>query len=75
MHYIMTESERVLEDNYLMYAGYIYIVDNKFTRSNIIGTVGLYKSQFGAKEIRRCDLFMHNGAKVGDMVYKSHLEI
>jgi len=73
--YKLKPSEVILEDNYPIYAGYVYIVDNKFTRSEITGTVRTWKEWSGAQEIRRCELFEHDGAKIGDMVYSEFYKI
>jgi hypothetical protein len=65
-------SETVLPDDYPIYMDFVYIVDGKFTRQsryfNVI-TVADWKRLDGEiKEIRRCDLFGHPGAYLGDRV-------
>lgn len=63
-------SEDVLPDDGNMFPTYVYIVDNVFKRADIFDrmTVGEYKKAYGAKEIRRCDLFGHPNARLGDRV-------
>ncbi len=73
--YRLTETETVLPDDYPMYLGYVYIVDNRLTRCPAITFVKQYKEMFDAKEIRRCEIIAHPGAKVGDMVYSSYYKI
>lgn len=75
MIHTLTENETILPDHYPLYAGYVYIMDNKFARSNVICTVAELKLESGIKEIRRCDLFSHYGAKIGDAVYSSLYKI
>ena len=72
--YTLTETETVLNDDYPVYEGFIYIMDRRFTRCPCTGTVGLWKEHTGAEEIRRCDLVGHPGAKIGDMVYTSYYQ-
>jgi hypothetical protein len=48
--------ERVLDDDYPVYAGYAYVADGKPFLSEIEGTVGRVKRRLGAKEITNCDL-------------------
>lgn len=61
-------SETVLPDDYPINFGYVYIMDSVFTRSDVQVSVAEYKRKFNVKEIRRCDLFGHDGAKLGDRV-------
>lgn len=76
MIYILKDTEVVLPDDYKIYPGCTYIADRRFMRNNgILGTVGQLKKYLGISEIRHCDLFKHPGAKIGDFVYKSYLEI
>ena len=61
--------ETVLPDDYPVHAMYVYIADNKFTRCMWLdGTVGEWKRKEGFKEVRRCKLFGHDGARLGDIV-------
>ena len=60
--------ETILPDDYPVNGMYIYIVDNVFTRCWLEGTVGEWKRQAGLKEVRRCKLFDHEGARLGDKV-------
>ena len=62
------ESETVLPDDYPVYYNYLYIGDMKFIRNDVLlhGTVGKLKRELGLKEIRRCDIYGHEGAKLGD---------
>ena len=64
----LLSDETVLPDDYPINGMYIYIVDNVFTRCWIEGTVGEWKRQAGLKEVRRCKLFEHEGARLGDRV-------
>lgn len=49
--------EPILEDNYIMYGDYWYVVDGSPIRSDLHNvTVKEYKRRMKAKEIRRCDL-------------------
>jgi hypothetical protein len=61
-------SETVLPDDYPMYGGYVYIIDGVFQRSNESCPVSEYKRLTGAREIRRCDIFGHPDARLGDSV-------
>lgn len=50
------KTEKILPDNYPMYAGYWYLLDGKPERNEHGSlTVGAYKRLTGVKEIRRCD--------------------
>ena len=61
--------ETVLPDDHPVYGMYVYIADNKFTRCMWLdGTVGEWKRKEGFSEIRRCHLFGHEGARLGDLV-------
>lgn len=53
-------SERLLPDDYPVYAGYFYLVDGEVKISNIHTTVGELKSSGIAKEIRNCSLVDRN---------------
>ena len=65
----MLSDETVLPDDYPVLGMYVYIVDNTFARCNWIeSTVGEWKRHGGHKEIRRCNLFQHEGARIGDRV-------
>lgn len=76
MIHILKDTEVVLQDDYPVYPNITYIADNQFIRnSSLIGTVGQLKRHLGVSEIRRCDLFEHPGAQIGDMVFKNRLEI
>ena len=68
----LTNDEIVLEDNYPVIYGYAYIGDMKFIRNNVLmrGTVGELKREMNLTEIRRCDIFAHEGAKIGDKLKK-----
>lgn len=73
--YKLTKTETILTDDYPVFAGYIYIADNQFIRSTVIGTVGQLKAFLGVVQIRRCDLYAHPGVKVGDFVYSEFHKI
>lgn len=64
----LQDSETVLSDDYPMYWGYVYIIDGVFSECTWEATVEQYKLRFKAKEIRRCNLHSHPGAKLGDSV-------
>lgn len=66
----LTSSETVLSDDYPIHCMYVYICDSVFTRYAGLDsiTVSDWKRQKGYKEIRRCDLFAHEGARLGDRV-------
>ena len=65
----MLVDETVLSDEHPVFGNYVYIVDNTFARCNWIeSTVGEWKRREGHKEIRRCNLFQHEGARIGDRV-------
>lgn len=50
-------NEPVLEDDYPVYADYLYVADGKVVRSDWHGiSVARFKLVLGAKEIRRCDM-------------------
>lgn len=63
-------TQDILEDDDNMFPMYVYIIDNVFKRAEIFDrmTVAEYKRAYGAKEIRRCDLFGHPNARLGDRV-------
>ena len=64
----LTPDEVVLSDDCPIYPDYLYICDGVFVRSNHFGTVLSFKIQLEYKEIRRCNIFAHEGAKIGDKV-------
>lgn len=70
MTHKLLESETVLPDDYPVFPMYIYIVDNVFSRFEFPepSTVGEFKNKTGAKEVRRCALFDHPDARLGDRV-------
>ncbi len=50
-------NEPILEDDYPVYADYLYVADGKVIRSDWHGVnVRRLKHELGAKEIRRCDI-------------------
>lgn len=58
----VTESldEPILDDDYIMYNSYAYVVDGAVNRMNLPYdnmTVREYKMRSRAKEVRSCDLF------------------
>lgn len=63
-------TETVLEDDYPIIPSYVYICDGRFTRyegwneTTVLG----WKRAGKIGEIRRCDLFGHEGARLGDKV-------
>lgn len=51
-------NEPVLEDDYPIYADYLYVADGKVVRSNLHGvTAREFKRREGVKELRRCDIY------------------
>lgn len=48
--------ERVLKDDYPVYAGYIYVCDGVPIHSLIDGTVADLKAKYGLDEVMNCDL-------------------
>jgi hypothetical protein len=49
--------EPILEDDYPIYADYLYVADGKVVRSDWHGiTVREFKGREGYKELRRCDI-------------------
>lgn len=67
--YQLTPSETVLSDESPVYLEYIYIADGVFVRCPLWdSTVADWKRVDGIKEIRRCDLFLHTDARLGDKV-------
>lgn len=68
MAHKLQDTETILQDDYPVFPGYAYIADGVFITSPIGGTVGGLKVRLNAKEIRRCDLFDHPGARLGDKV-------
>ena len=48
--------EPVLDDDYPIYPGYMYVVDGEVMRSLFSGTVADIKREFKCVEVRRCDL-------------------
>jgi hypothetical protein len=65
----LLESETILEDDYPVFWDYSYIADMKIIRSDIQGTVFDLKQDLNAKEIRRCDIFGREGARLGDALF------
>lgn len=54
--------ERVLEDDYPIYADYFYMVDGKVYRSDFHGiTASDLKRRLGASKITNCDIFGRGG--------------
>ena len=69
MSHTLRPSETVLSDDTPVHLDYVYIADNVFVRCPLWdATVREWKGRLGLKEIRRCDLFDHPGAKLGDRV-------
>jgi hypothetical protein len=48
--------EQILEDSFIVFKGFIYLVDNRPQRSPITGTVQGLKRELSAREVRRCDI-------------------
>lgn len=51
-------NEPILEDDYPIYADYLYVADGKVVRSDWHGiTARRFKHYLGATELRRCDIY------------------
>ena len=48
--------EQLLDDSFIVFKGFIYLVDNQPKRSPINGTVRKLKRKLSAREIRRYDI-------------------
>lgn len=49
--------EPILDDDYPIYAGYLYVADGKVIRSDWHGiTARQLRGHLGASELRRCDI-------------------
>ena len=48
--------EQLLDDSFIVFEGFIYLVDNRPQRSPITGTVEGLKRELSAHEVRRCDI-------------------
>ena len=68
MEYRLLEEEVLLKNDYNIFMGFVYIVDGVLMRSPASGKVKDWKDICGVKEIRKCNLFGHEGAKIGDKV-------
>lgn len=68
IEYKLLESESVLEDDYPIHKGFVYIVDGVFMKSPAEGTVKDWKEIGGVGEVRKCNLFGHQFARLGDRV-------
>ena len=66
--YKRLKNEVVLEDSYLVHQGYVYIMDGVVRRSTINGDVGKLKVEMGVQKIRKCSLYGHLSAVIGDEV-------
>lgn len=52
--------EPILEGNYPVYPGYLYVVDGDVVASEIDGDVNRLKTCLKANEVRRCDMAARN---------------
>lgn len=66
MKHLLLSCETILPDDYPVYPYFVYIADMKFIKCPIHSIVGIWKKKFGLKEIRKCDIFGHKHAKIGD---------
>jgi hypothetical protein len=48
--------EHLLNDSFIVFKGFIYLVDHRPQRSPITGTVAELKRELSAHEVRRCDI-------------------
>ena len=67
----LNDTEDILPDDYPVYYGYIYIADMKpieckLDDSEWEQTVADLKRVLKVKEVRRCDLFSHDGMTMAD---------
>lgn len=53
-------NERILEDDYPIHAGYIYLFDGEPLRARVTTTVGRMKEETGVQVIRNCDIGRRN---------------
>lgn len=68
--FALLPTETVMDDDDNVFAMYVYIKDGVFWRNDVLieGSVLELKRATGAHEIRRCELFGHHGARLGDRV-------
>ena len=68
--YKLLPNETVMPDDRPVFPGYVYICDSVLTRYEGIceTTIGKWKFHSVYKEIRRCNLWGHEGAELGDRV-------
>lgn len=66
----LLKSETVLPDNYSMFPNYAYIADNVFIICKFDTEINVseFKKKTRTKEVRRCEIFGHPDAKLGDRV-------
>ena len=67
IEYKLHKDEVILNDNYAIRKGLVYIVDGMIMRSPANGKVLDWKSS-GVGEVRKCNLVVHEFAKLGDKV-------
>lgn len=63
--------ETIMPDDGIVYPMYVYICDGVFRRQwewMDPMTVAVWKARENIKEVRRCNLFGHEGARLGDKV-------
>lgn len=53
-------NEPILQNDYQIYAGYMYVADSEVIKSDVFGTVKDLKIKYGYGEIRRCDIKSRN---------------
>jgi hypothetical protein len=64
-------TETILPDDYPIHWDYVYIIDNKFKRSEHETNVENYKRITSSKEIRRAEIFSNRiDVCIGDIVEK-----
>ncbi len=53
----MTElDEPILDDDYPVFAGYLYVLDGRIYSSDITGKVRDLKARYGVNVVKRCDI-------------------
>lgn len=52
---IIRETELVLDDDYPIYCGYLYVADNYVITSDYTGSAKEFKFEYKINELRNCD--------------------
>ena len=72
LKHLLLSSETILPNDYPIYWGYVYIADMRFFVNKVLvkGTVADLKKECIFEEIRKCDIFGHKQAIIGDELIK-----